>query len=29
MIIVGAYVAYYGWWEIQVLHGGRTGDPLI
>jgi cytochrome c-type biogenesis protein len=29
MIIVGVYVAYYGWWEIQVLRGGPTEDPLI
>jgi cytochrome c-type biogenesis protein len=29
MIIVGAYVGYYGWWEIQVLSGGPTEDPVI
>jgi cytochrome c-type biogenesis protein len=29
MIIVGVYVADYGWWEIQVLRGGPTEDPLI
>jgi cytochrome c-type biogenesis protein len=29
MIIVGAYVGYYGWWEIRVLRGGSTEDPVI
>ena len=29
MIIVGTYVGYYGWWEIRVLRGGRTEDPII
>ena len=29
LIIVGAYVAYYGWWEIRVLGGGPTSDPII
>lgn len=28
MVIAGAYVAYYGWYEIRVL-GGATGDPVI
>src|SRR3712207_6336151 len=27
MIGVGAYVAYYGWWELRVLAGGATHDP--
>lgn len=27
--VVGAYVAYYGWWEIRVLGGGPTADPII
>ena len=29
LVLVGAYVAYYGWWEIRVLRGGRTADPVI
>jgi cytochrome c-type biogenesis protein len=29
MVCVGAYVGYYGWWEIRVLRGGRTEDPVI
>lgn len=27
--VVGAYVAYYGWWEIRVLGGGPAADPVI
>ena len=23
------YVAYYGWWEIRVLRGAPTEDPVI
>ncbi len=29
LAVVGAYVAYYGWWEIRVLSGGPTADPII
>ncbi|MGB5953466.1 MAG: cytochrome c biogenesis CcdA family protein [Ornithinimicrobium sp.] len=29
IVLVGAYVAYYGWWEIQVLRGGDPSDPVI
>ncbi len=29
MIGVGAYVAYYGWWELRVLAGGTTDDPIV
>jgi cytochrome c-type biogenesis protein len=29
LVVVGAYVAYYGWWEIRVLRGGSTTDPVI
>jgi cytochrome c-type biogenesis protein len=29
MIVVGAYVAYYGWWELRVLAGGATDDPVV
>jgi cytochrome c biogenesis protein CcdA len=29
MVCVGAYVSYYGLWEIRVLGGGSTDDPVI
>jgi cytochrome c-type biogenesis protein len=29
MVCVGAYVGYYGAWEIRVLSGGSTDDPVI
>lgn len=29
LLLVGAYVAYYGWWEIRVLGGATTEDPVI
>jgi hypothetical protein len=29
MVLAGGYVAYYGWYEIRVLRGGRPGDPVI
>ncbi len=29
MIMVGAYVAYYGWWEIRVLDGAAADDPVV
>ncbi len=29
LLLVGAYVAYYGWWEIRVLGGAPTEDPVI
>lgn len=29
LLLVGAYVAYYGWYEIRVLHGGNASDPVI
>ncbi len=29
LVIVGAYVAYYGAWEIRVLGGGDPSDPII
>ncbi len=29
LLLVGAYVAYYGWWEIRVLRGASTDDPVI
>jgi len=29
LLLAGGYVAYYGWWEIRVLGGGATADPVI
>jgi cytochrome c-type biogenesis protein len=29
LLLAGGYVAYYGWWEIRVLAGGATADPVI
>ncbi len=29
LLLVGGYVAYYGWWEIRVLRGAPTKDPVI
>ena len=29
LLLVGAYVAYYGWWEIRVLGGAPTEDKVI
>ena len=29
LLVSGAYVAYYGWWEVRVLAGGDTSDPVI
>ncbi|MGW0499395.1 cytochrome c biogenesis CcdA family protein [Streptomyces sp. NPDC003007] len=29
LLLVGAYVAYYGWYEIRVLRDPGTGDPVI
>jgi hypothetical protein len=29
MVLAGGYVAYYGWYEIRVLGGGRPGDPVV
>ena len=29
MVVVGAYVAYYGWWEIRVLDGAAADDPVV
>lgn len=29
LLLVGGYVAYYGWWEIRVLGGASTEDPVI
>ncbi|NUR27898.1 MAG: cytochrome c biogenesis protein CcdA [Catenulispora sp.] len=30
LLVSGAYVAYYGWWETRILRGaGATDDPVI
>ena len=29
LAVTGAYVAYYGWWELRVLSGGDPDDPVI
>ena len=29
LVLVGAYVTYYGWWEVRVLRGGAADDPII
>lgn len=29
LIVAGVYAAYYGWYEIRILRGGSTDDPII
>jgi cytochrome c-type biogenesis protein len=29
LVLAGAYVAYYGWYEVRVFGGGATEDPII
>lgn len=29
LVVIGGYVAYYGWWELRVLAGAETDDPVI
>ncbi|MCB7136598.1 cytochrome c biogenesis CcdA family protein [Cellulosimicrobium marinum] len=29
LLLAGAYVAWYGWYELRVLGGGTTGDPVV
>jgi cytochrome c-type biogenesis protein len=29
LVLVGAYVAYYGWWELRVLAGGSAQDGVV
>jgi cytochrome c biogenesis protein CcdA len=30
LLVAGAYVAYYGWYEVRVINrGGSTDDPII
>jgi cytochrome c-type biogenesis protein len=29
LVVAGAYVAYYGWFEIRVLRGDAASDPVV
>jgi hypothetical protein len=29
LVVAGAYVAWYGWFEIRVLAGSATADPVV
>lgn len=29
LVVAGAYVAYYGWYEVRVFSGGSVADPVI
>jgi cytochrome c biogenesis protein CcdA len=29
LVLAGAYVAWYGWFEVRVLNGGGSEDPII
>ena len=29
LLVAGAYVAYYGWWETRVLAGAPADDPVV
>lgn len=29
LVVVGGYVAYYGWYEIRIFRGTVTDDPII
>ena len=29
LVVVGAFLALYGWWEVQVLRGNLTGNVLV
>jgi cytochrome c-type biogenesis protein len=29
LLLIGVYVTYYGWWEIRVLRGAPSQDPVI
>jgi cytochrome c biogenesis protein CcdA len=29
LVLAGAYVAWYGWYELRVFAGGGTGDPAV
>ena len=29
LLVAGAYVAYYGWYELRVFSGGSVDDPVV
>lgn len=29
LVLAGAYVAWYGWYELRVFAGAATGDPVV
>jgi len=29
LVLLGTYVAYYGWWEARVINGAPVEDPVI
>lgn len=29
LLLAGLYVAYYGWYELRVLTGASSGDPIV
>ena len=29
LLVAGAYVAWYGWFEVRILNGGDASDPII
>ncbi len=29
LMVAGSYVAWYGFWELRVLHAGADSDPLV
>ncbi len=29
LVVAGAYVAYYGWYEVRIFNGGDVDDPVI
>jgi hypothetical protein len=29
LVLAGAYVAYYGWYELRVYGGDLSGDPIV
>ena len=29
LVVAGLYVAYYGWYELRILSGGATQDPVV
>ena len=29
LVVAGGYVTWYGWFDLRVIQGGRTSDPLV